>query len=104
MYYQQNFQPPQGIITLPSEQDALRYPIAPGNSLMFKIENQPLIIEKTMGLSQLDTPQVKYIDLVPRAVEKKPEYATKADLDAVSLMVTEIKDSIESLRKEWEDE
>lgn len=73
------YQQPQGILTVSSEDEALKYPIAPGNSIMFKIENQPLIIEKTMGLSQLDTPLINYIDLVPRA--NRPEYATKSDLD-----------------------
>ena len=33
-----------------------------------------------MGLSQLDTPMVNYIDLVPRSVVR-PEYATKEDLE-----------------------
>lgn len=80
--YQQQYQQPQGILTVSSEEEALRYPIAPGSSIMFKIENQPLIIEKTMGLSQLDTPMVNYIDLVPRSVVR-PEYATKEDLEAL---------------------
>lgn len=85
--YQQQFQqqpqqqPQQGILTMPSEDEALKYPIAPGNSIMFKIENQPLIIEKTMGLSQLDSPIVKYYDIVLRGSEDKPDYATKEDLE-----------------------
>ena len=81
---QQQIQQPQqmqSIMIMPSEQDALRYAVAPGNSIMFKIENQPLIIEKSMGLSQLDSPVITYIDLVPRDTGNKPEYATKEDLE-----------------------
>jgi hypothetical protein len=67
---------------MPSEEEALKFPVAPGNSIMFKIENQPLIIEKTMGLSQLDAPVVKYIDLLERKPkEETKDYATKEDLD-----------------------
>lgn len=81
--YQQQYQQPQQSITImPSEEEALKFPVAPGNSIMFKIENQPLIIEKTMGLSQLDAPVVKYIDLLERKPKEETiDYATKEDLD-----------------------
>jgi hypothetical protein len=104
--YQQNFQNyqpnyQQNMMPIPTEEDALKYPIAPGNSIMFKIENQPLIIEKTMGLSQLDTPTIRYIDLVPRETNKV-EYATKEDIE-------QLREEIKSMRrparkKEAEDE
>lgn len=93
--------PQQSMMLIPSEEDALRYPIAPGNSIMFKIENQPLIIEKSMGLSQLDSPMIRYIDLIPRETDKV-EYATKDDID-------QLRDEIKALKrptrkKEAEDE
>jgi hypothetical protein len=48
--YQQPVQQQQsGIIPVSSEDEALKYPIAPGNSIMFMIENLPLIIEKSIG-------------------------------------------------------
>lgn len=97
--YQQNYQ--QNMMVIATEEDALKYPIAPGNSIMFKIENQPLIIEKTMGLSQLDAPTIRYIDLVPRDTNKV-EYATKDDIE-------QLREEIKSMRrptrkKEAEDE
>lgn len=50
-----------GLIVVPNEEEVHRYPVAPGNLVTFKIENQPIIIEKSMGRSQFDTPQyVKY--------------------------------------------
>ena len=80
--YQQAVQQQQsGIIPVSSEDEALKYPIAPGNSIMFKIENQPLIIEKSMGLSQLDSPIMRYYDIVLRNTDPKPDYATKEDLE-----------------------
>ena len=73
-----------GFVTVPTEQDALRYPIALGNSITFKIENQPVVIEKTMGFSQLDSPKIKRYKLVEEEVEAAPaaevEYALKSDL------------------------
>lgn len=99
---QQIPQPSQSMMILPSEEDALKYPIAPGNSIMFKIENQPLIIEKSMGLSQLDSPMVRYIDLVPRETEEKVEYATKADIDQLREEIKALKRP--ARKKEAEDE
>lgn len=90
--YQQQYTPT--IMTLQSEEEALKYPIAPGNSIMFKIENQPLIIEKSMGLSQLDSPMIKYIDLVPRTTEQKPDYALKEDLEQIREDIKALQDKL----------
>lgn len=63
MYYQQP-QPQQhnqqiqngGFVSAPSMDYARSYPVAPGNSVTFKIESQPYICTKTLGFSQLDQP------------------------------------------------
>ena len=72
MYYQQlqNMQQPQqqqnnqqapqiqngGFIIVKDINEAMNYPVAPGNSVTFKNENQPYIYTKTLGFSQLDQP------------------------------------------------
>lgn len=53
-----------GFISVPSEEDARRYPVAPGNSVTFKNENAPYVYTKTMGFSQLDRPLFEKFRLV----------------------------------------
>jgi len=87
-----------GFMVMPSEEAALKYPIAPGNSITFKIENQPLIIEKTMGFSKMEGPQIKYFDLKERKsalMEEQPlehvDYALKADIDKLKTEIEDLK-------------
>ena len=103
--------PPQmqsGFVTVPTEQDALRYPIAPGNSITFKIESQPVMIEKTMGFSQLDSPKIKRFKLVEENVETMPapevEYALKSDLLKLAEEVEALKAPKRRKKEEVEDE
>lgn len=93
-----------GFMVMPSEDAALKYPMVPGHSITFKIENQPLIIEKTMGFSKMEGPQIKYFDLKERKntlmedrTPEKIDYALKTDL-------IEIKSEIEDLRKRIEED
>lgn len=53
-----------GFICVPSEEDARKYPVAPGNSVTFKNENAPYVYTKTMGFSQLDRPLFEKFRLV----------------------------------------
>ena len=53
-----------GFISVASEEDARRYPVAPGNSVTFKNENAPYVYTKTMGFSQLDRPLFEKFRLV----------------------------------------
>lgn len=45
-----------GFIVVPSEEDVKKYPVAPGNFVTFRIENQPILIEKSMSRSQFASP------------------------------------------------
>ena len=98
-YQIQNAQPQQaqnGIVTLHSEDEALRYPVAPGNSMTFKIEGQPIVIEKTMGLSQLDSPRIERFRLVKEdAPDIKPtEYALAEDVKRLESELEELRASL----------
>ena len=79
MYYQQP-QPQQhnqqiqngGFVSAPSMDYARSYPVAPGNSVTFKIESQPYICTKTLGFSQLDQPVFEVFKLVKEDAVEAP--------------------------------
>ena len=101
--------PQNSIVAVRTEEEAQRYPIAPGNSIMFKIENQPVIIEKIMGFSQLESPQIRRYRLIeeepqPQVVE---EYALKADLAKIEEEINALRDMLPKRpvkKKEADDE
>lgn len=45
-----------GIVSVASEEEARRYPVAPGFTVTMRDETGPYLYEKTMGYSQLDQP------------------------------------------------
>ena len=51
-------------VTVRSKDEASRYPVALGNSVTFKDENEPYIYIKTMGFSQFDKPKFEVLKLV----------------------------------------
>lgn len=78
-----------GLVSVMSEQEARSYPVAPGNSVTMKDENQPYIYEKTMSFSQLDTPVFKKYRLVE---EKAP-----AQNDDINGRLQQLTERIEKL-------
>lgn len=58
-----------GFISVPNEDMALNYPVAPGNCVTFKIEGKPIVMEKSMGFSQLEAPRVERYRLVKEEVK-----------------------------------
>lgn len=81
-----------GLVSVRNIQEALNYPIAPGNSVMFKDENSPFIYVKTKGFSQLEEPIFEKYRLVKEEqpqvtnnTENAPnvDYALKSDLQAI---------------------
>lgn len=99
MYYQQlqNMQQPQqntqqttqiqngGFVMVKDISEALNYPVAPGNSVTFKNENQPYIYTKTLGFSQLDQPVFETFKLVK---EERAEAPITASEDVVAQFLT----------------
>lgn len=89
-YYQQFPVQPQpqqiqnsGFISARSIEEAYNWPIAPGNSITFKIENTPYVCTKTKGFSPLEQPVFERYRLVKeedapkepeRVVEEMPKY------------------------------
>lgn len=82
-FYQQYPAQPQmqqiqnsGFVSARSIEEAYNWPIAPGNSLTFKIENSPYVCTKTKGFSPLEQPVFERYRLVKEEdAPKEPETA-----------------------------
>ena len=87
-----------GFISVSSEEEAFKWAVAPGNVMTFKVQGKPIVIEKSMGFSQLEEPKIEKYRLVKEDAAladpvQDAEYATKACVDA-------LKADVETLRKE----
>lgn len=129
MYYhqqlnqtQQNMQSnPQiqngGFVMVKDITEAMSYPVAPGNSVTFKNENQPYIYTKTLGFSQLDQPIFETFRLVKEEqnfnADKKEhelevvEYLSisqgeeiKTEMSKLKTELTELKTELNELKTE----
>lgn len=107
-----------GIVSVANEDEARRYPVAPGYTVTMRDENGPYLYEKTMGYSQLDQPIFRKARIVfeddakiPEQQEKPAEpaeppkvYAELKQLealrDAVALEFKKMRDWVESLHEE----
>lgn len=91
-------------IAVPSEHDVLTYPVAPGNCMTFKIEGKPVVMEKSMGFSQLESPKIKKYKLVEEAVAQTPEMPKQEpiDLTPINTSIGELKDEIKAIWSEIE--
>ena len=87
-----------GFVLVPNENIAYNYPVAPGNCITFKIEGQPIVIEKSMGFSQIEPPKIERYRLTkeelvekPREEESAKEIITFAEQSEVDALRDEIK-------------
>ena len=100
-----------GFIVLPSEEDIKKYPVAPGNLVTFKIENQPIIIEKSMSRSPFDAPHYERYKLIKEEMEEeKPEPAEdkpdeiegiKKELETLKGNFKELKESVSEIKRNY---
>ena len=111
----QSVQQPQirsgGIVTVANEDEARRYPVAPGYTVTMRDETKPYLYEKTMGFSQLDQPIFRKARLVfeddasqtqesALAPEKSPEPApVYAELSQLEALKTSVSEELQNLRK-----
>ncbi len=105
-----------GIVSVASEDEARRYPVAPGYTVTMRDETGPYLYEKTMGYSQLDQPifrkaRIVFEDDAQSQQEKQEEpsepkvaYAELKQLealrDAVAIEFKKIYDRFEAIKEE----
>ena len=83
-------------ISVSSENDVISYPVAPGNCMTFKIEGRPIVMEKVMSLSNLESPKIKKYKLVEEEVTGNTDNSPKqAEID-----LTPINDTLDTLKAE----
>ena len=87
--YMQTQTPQNSMIDVRSEDEVLRYPVAPGNSVSFRNVTEPYIYTKTMT-SQFGQPVIEKYRLVKEGTPEAEPYARKADLDALAATVGEL--------------
>lgn len=93
-YYAQPQMQPQiqnGGIIKATEDEARKYPVAAGYSMMFVDDEQKMLYTKTAGFSQLDTPVFEKYRLIKEKTAENsvsdagnkniPEYVTKAEFE-----------------------
>ena len=102
--YQVGTQPQQiqngGFISVRSAQDAMNYPVAPGNSVTFKDESGPYVYVKTMGFNQMEAPSFKRYRLGEEDLNTMPTVAEKQPASFVSQQEFEdLKAQVMMLRK-----
>ena len=87
-----------GFIMVRSEEEAYQYPVAAGNCVTFKVENEPIVIEKSMSFSQLDNPKIDRYRLV------REEIIDPAPIEAVEVNIPDydIRDELQAIRDELE--
>lgn len=106
---------PAGFVRVQSEDEARRYPVAPGSSVTFIDDNSPHCYVKSASLSQLDPPVFKRFRLVEEnepiqsakndnmsnetgtEIDLSP-YAKIADVDALKNKISDISAAVERLR------
>ena len=106
-----------GIVSVANEDEARRYPVAPGYTVTMRDENGPYLYEKTMGFSQLDQPIFRKARIIfeddaaaVQSVQEQPApppepaepYATLAQLEALRDAVSAELKNIRSLIPEKE--
>lgn len=78
-----------GFVVVRSEQEVYNYPISLGSCITFKIEGQPIVMEKIMGFSQLEAPRIKRYRLVEEEVQNKPQKSAETEtFDAKDINTT----------------
>lgn len=109
--FQQPQQQPQqnqsGIVHVQTEDEWRNYPVAPGNTIIFKNDNAPYIYTKTMDSSQLGQPIFEKFRLVkeedkeviidsPKVIDSKYE----EDMKAIKSDIKYIRDRLSNIEKQ----
>lgn len=102
---QQGNQPTQqpnrsDFVLVRSEDEARNYPVAFGNTVTFKHENEPYMYTKTMGMSQLDRPVFERYKLVKEEIKEQPQKPAEPKYD--NTVIDKLENEIGAIWKEIE--
>lgn len=101
-YQMQQPQQPQmqngGFVLIPNENVAYNYPVALGNCVTFKVENKPIVIEKSMGFSQFESPRIDVYDLVKREMKSENNAEQVDDIGGLKDEIRSLWDEINALK------
>lgn len=90
-----------GFVSVPDENMVNTYPVAPGNCVTFKIEGKPIVMEKSMGFSQLESPKIERYRLVKEEVEETPVEEVKTScMDEIHGRIDTLESEIDKIRGE----
>lgn len=89
-----------GFVAIPNENMVNTYPVAPGNCVTFKVEGQPIVLEKSMGFSQLEAPRIKRFRLVEEdaAEEVKAEDHHEKDIESLKSDIKKMWSEINAIK------
>ena len=85
-----------GIVSVSGEEEARRYPVAPGYTVTMRDDTGPYLYEKTMGFSQLDQPIFRKARIVfeDAAQEKQEQPSTPAVVYAELSQLEALRDAV----------
>lgn len=88
-----------GIVSVSGEEEARRYPVAPGYTVTMRDDTGPYLYEKTMGFSQLDQPifrkaRIVFEDAAQTAQEKQEKPSTPAVVYAELSQLEALRDAV----------
>ena len=105
-----------GYVSVRSEDEALMYPVAPGNSVTFINELAPYQYKKTMGFSQFDKPIFEKFRVIKEETQNSPvsdetqktsmdiTYAQKSEVEALQGEIQALKEELKLLSGKMESE
>ena len=87
-----------GFVTIPNAEMVYNYPVGMGKCVTFKVEGKPIIIEKSMGFSQFDSPKIERYRLVKEEAEDPQSFESgMSELDKVKSDIKEIWGKIDEI-------
>lgn len=88
-----------GLISVPNEAEAFNYPVAHGNSVTFRNDNEPYVYIKSVGFSPLDRPIFeKYKKEEAEVVDNKPAANENPIFDELRAEIATLKTELDTLK------
>lgn len=97
-YQQQSQIQSGGFVSLPNENMVNSYPVAPGNCVTFKVEGQPIVLEKSMGFSQLEAPKIRRFRLVEENIEELTKVDSSEDIESLKADIKKMWGEINAIK------